>query len=858
MGLRTYQAKRDFDKTPEPRGRAKRRRSDHLTFVIQKHAARRLHHDFRLELDGVLLSWAVPKGPPTEPGAKVLAVRTEDHPLEYGSFEGVIPAGEYGGGTVMLWDHGRWTPDGDAHTALARGKLDFRLDGERLRGRWTLTRMRGGRDAAKENWLLIKRHDREPGGQTADPGLDESVTTGRSMQQIAAGKGSTKPRRKRAPQDAPANSRSRRKARSQFDPSVATGARKARQPRALQPQLATLAQHAPSGDGWLHELKFDGYRMLAHVTHHRARLITRGGKDWTDRFPEIAAAVEALPLEQGILDGEIVVFGAGGISDFQALQNSLRGGRGKQVYCLFDLPHCAGYDLTGTPLAERKELLAHLLAEAPSDRLRFSEHVAGDGAGFLRHACELGLEGAVSKRADAGYQQARSKQWIKTKCLARQEFVVGGMTAPEGSRSGFGALLLGTYDARGELRFAGRVGTGFTRRSLAELSTKLGKLERNRPPFADPPTGADARGVRWLKPECVVEVAFTEWTNDGVLRHPSFLGVREDKDPRDVHREQPARAAVARAATPRTAAAQRPPPRERNTAPAGVRLTHPDRVLYPDLGITKAELAEYYVAVADRLLPHVVDRPLTVVRCPRGQGEKCFYQKHATQGLPDEIRAVTVREKDDTSEYLAIDDLPGLIALVQLGVLELHPWGSRADRLDRPDRIVIDLDPGPGVAWARVVAAANRMRELLAELGLQSWARTTGGKGLHVVIPIERRSDWSEVKQFSKDLVALLARSEPRGFVLTASKAARRGKIFLDYLRNDRGATTVASYSTRARPGAPVATPLAWSEVRPELDPAAFTIRTVPDRVAHAKVPWAGFDDVKQSLTRSVRAAVRR
>lgn len=838
--LDTYRAKRDFGRTPEPRGAAARKRVKRLSFVIQKHAASRMHHDFRLELDGVLLSWAVPKGPPSEPGGKALAVRVEDHPLEYADFEGVIPKGEYGGGTVMLWDRGTWRPEGDPRAALDAGRLSFELAGERLRGRWTLVRTGGRERGSKENWLLVKRSDTNPDAHTEPAQLDRSVATGRTMRAIAAEADRT------WTSAGEQENENERRRNGRVDPAALTGARRAAQPKALEPQLATLTESVPEGDDWLHELKYDGYRLLAFRDGKRVRLRTRRGNDWTERFPTVAEAIAALPVNRAVLDGEVVVLDSHGASDFQALQNSLdRGEAAAHVFFAFDLPFCEGYDLRASPLAERKALLARLLARSrPS--LRFSEHVRGSGPDFLRQACELGLEGTVAKRADSRYESRRTRTWLKLKCLKRQEFVVGGYTEGTGSRARLGALLLGVHGEDGELRYAGKVGTGFTARSLRELASALAELEIDEAPFVDPPRGREARGAHWAKPDLVVEIAFTEWTADGSLRHPSFQGMREDKGPEEVVRERPRESKGSRSAVTRDGV-------------AGVELSHPDRVLYPEQGITKAELAAYYESVADAILPHLVDRPLTIVRCPRGRAASCFYQKHANEGIPAPVRAIRVTEQGGAArDYLAVDDLAGVVTLVQLGALELHPWGSRADRIDRPDRIVIDLDPGPGVPWKRVVEAAAEMRAIFEELELASFLRTTGGKGLHVVLPIDRRSSWDEAKDFAREAAAALARRDEEAFVLTATKARRQGRIFVDWLRNARGATAVASYSSRARPGAPVAMPIAWKELAPKLDPSAFTVRTVPRLLARRRRdPWEGFFDLRQSLTKRVREGVR-
>jgi bifunctional non-homologous end joining protein LigD len=879
MSLREYKKRRDFRKTPEPavNGAAKAghtKKTGHQ-FVIQKHDASRLHYDFRLELDGTLKSWAVPKGPSLDPKVKSLAVHVEDHPLSYAGFEGVIPEGEYGGGTVMVWDRGEWIPEGDAAKDYRAGKLKFELKGEKLHGSWALVRMGGRAGGDGKNWLLIKHNDEAARSTAKYEVLKKeplSVISERDLPEIAeaadrtwhsnghAGKGAKKPRPKPAEQPLANNTTSRSLAK-------ATGARKANQPTKLQPQLATLAQEVLTGDGWLHELKFDGYRILAFLKNGRVRLISRTGKDWTKRFPAIAKAVGELPLKQAILDGEIVALNDRGISDFQRLQNALSAGEDAElVYYVFDLPHCGGYNLTATPLMERKELLqTHALAALKSNDglIRYSDHVVGQGEEVLRQACHSVMEGIVSKRADAPYEHARSRTWLKVKCTQRQEFVICGYTKPTGARVGLGALLLG-YHQDGDLVYAGRVGTGFTNESLRALTRKLKDLCAKESSFKKPLTSAQRRGVTWVEPKLVGEVEFTEWTDEGLLRHPSFLGLREDKPASKITREK-AISMKGRAKTTRSTLASRQMNRKTSAAKAasdssivaGVTITHPDRVLYPEMRLTKLDLARYYESVADWILPHVIDRPLTLVRCPRGRGKQCFYQKHIAGALPPGIREVPIKEKSGTDQYLAIDDLPGLIALVQMGVLEFHPWPARADNVEAPDRLIFDLDPGEGISLADVIVATRELRERLAEIGLEAFLRTSGGKGFHVVAPLSRRNSWDELKQFAKAVADDMVRRAPDRYVATLSKAKRRGKIFVDYLRNQRGSTAVASYSTRARENAPVATPLASKELTARLKPDHFTVANVGQRLAKLKAdPWADFSTVRQSLTKAMFAAL--
>jgi bifunctional non-homologous end joining protein LigD len=645
------------------------------------------------------------------------------------------------------------------------------------------------------------------------------------------------------------------------------GARKAALPSMIKPQLATLAEDVPTGDDWLHELKFDGYRILAIVKNSQVRLISRNGKDWTKRFPGVAAAVGELTLKQGILDGEVVSLNEKGVSDFQQLQNALkRGDEAALVYYVFDLPYFSGHDLTGVALVERKRALAQIFraANARNDGLiRYSDHVQGEGAAVLEQACRGAMEGIVSKRMSAKYEQTRSRTWLKVKCVKRQEFVVAGYTKPSGARVGLGALLLG-YHKDGELVYAGRVGTGFTDESLRQLVKELKPRRTKEPPFARGLTAAQRRGVTWVKPELVAEVEFTEWTDESLLRHPSFQGLREDKPPKQVTREEVlpmprASKPVSQAPAARVARAAKSSKTSSNGASsvAGIGISHPDRILYPEMGITKLALAHYYEQVADWALPHIVDRPLTLVRCPTGRGGECFYQKHLNAMLPASVRGVMIREKENEEEYVVVDDLPGLIALVQIGVLEMHPWPARADKIEAPDRLVFDFDPGEGVTWPAVVDAARETRDRLGELGLETFLRTSGGKGLHVVAPLARRNSWEQLKSFAKAVADDMVRRSPARYIATLSKAKRRGKIFVDYLRNQRGATAIASFSTRARAGAPVAAPLAWSELSTRLKPNAYTVVNMPRRLARlTSDPWEGFFHVRQSITQGMIAAL--
>jgi bifunctional non-homologous end joining protein LigD len=890
MSLKEYKRKRDFRRTPEPSGKGAKS-APGRQFVIQKHAARRLHYDFRLEHDGTLKSWAVPKGPSLDPSVKSLAVQVEDHPLDYATFEGIIPPGEYGGGTVMVWDHGTWEPEVDATKGLRSGKLKFKLHGEKLHGSWALVRMGGKAGDDGKNWLLIKHRDAEakPAGE-----LDilerqpRSVISGREMDEIAADADSVwSSNRKKSAKKPTSAARSKTKKSpmkrraskatvvdsliSSKDLAKVAGARRAAMPANFRPQLATLASRVPSGDGWLHELKFDGYRILAVIQNGEVRLLTRRGNDWTTRFRPVAEALEELKIESAILDGEVVSLDPQGISNFQQLQNSMKRGRPESlVIYVFDVPYLAGYALTQTPLVERKEVLARLLLSANPDNngaVRYSDHIRGQGENVLQHACRSAMEGIISKRADSTYQQSRTASWLKIKCLKQQEFVIGGYTKGQGSRVGFGALLVGYYD-HGDLIFAGRVGTGFTTQSLKDLAAVLKKRAVDAPPFKNPPSGFRRRGVTWVRPELVAEIEFSEWTSDGRLRQPSFQGLREDKPTKEVVREKPKAPTKTSVGSQmsgvrsKTSSRKNPKSDTRqqtsDTQFAGVRLTNPDRVLYPGQGLTKRDLAEYYEQIADWILPYLANRPLTLVRCPEGHTGQCFYQKHLTDAMPEAVHGVKIKEKGKTEEYVMIKDAAGLVSLVQMGVLEMHPWPARNDNLERPDYLVFDLDPGEGVEWKSVVEGAKDLRKRLEAVGLTTYLRTSGGKGLHVVVPIQRRNTWDELKQFAKSVADTMGREQPDRYLATMSKAKRRGRIYVDYLRNQRGATAIASYSSRARDGAPVATPLAWDELTARTRADMYNVTNLPKRLAKlSHDPWENFFSPKQSLTREIQAAFK-
>ena len=894
--LQTYRAKRNFGKTAEPRGKASRKKG--FRYVIQKHDATRLHYDLRLELDGVMLSWAVTRGPSLVPGDKRLAIHVEDHPIEYNTFEGTIPKGEYGGGTVMIWDRGTWTPDHDPHKGLKKGHLDFELQGQKLKGHWHLVRMRKRPGERQEPWLLIKATDdlartkRDPDILDAMP---DSATSGRTMEEIATQAKkvwhSNKPARTAPKTNAASNNHvALRHNGGGAPPRAATVIGKRRKTRAkksasrssmpefIEPSLATLSSTVPQRGDWLHEIKFDGYRIQARIDGGKITLKTRSGLDWTKKFPAIKEACVALADHDVILDGEVVSTNTDGVSDFSALQDDIKAGRQDRMdYYVFDLLHRDGRDLTGMPLTERKRELQSLLKSLPrKSRIHFSDHFDEDGSTILKHACHLHLEGIVSKRTDAPYRSGRSGDWFKTKCSSNQEFIVIGYEPSDKQGRLIRSILLGYYEGDA-LHYAGRVGTGWNQAQERELEHRLKAMVRKTTPLAAIPAEERRHGVRWVEPQMVVEVDFRGWTAGARVRQGSLQGIREDKPAKQVVREikrMPETAPVKQAAvrqktatktgsTKSTSAnsragqtAPRKPGKAQPTTVAGVALTHPERVYWEDAGVTKAMLAEYYTQVWDWMRPHVTGRVLALVRCPDGASGTCFFQKHASAGI-DTSHLKLVPDDGDTS--IAVDSVEGLIALAQSGVLEIHVRGSTVDRLEEADRLVFDLDPGPGVEWGAVVAAAREVRQRLSDLKLESFVKTTGGKGLHVVLPISP-VPWDTAKAFCRRLAEQMASDSPDRFTATVKKSARKNRIFIDYLRNSREATAIAPYSTRARPGATVSVPLTWDELGSQKTSNAFTLKNLPKRLARLrKDPWPALDRLKQSLPElAAKATLRR
>ena len=849
MSLQRYHEKRDFHATPEPRGRVRAKRAQALSFVIQKHAASHLHYDFRLELDGVLLSWAVPKGPSLDPADKRLAMHVEDHPIEYGGFEGTIPKGQYGGGTVMVWDRGSWEPVGDPHDGYARGHLKFELHGEKLHGRWALVKTHGNRyggRGARDAWLLIKDAD-----DHARRGVEahivesepDSVLTQRSIDEIATGAEHEWRSDRSVKQNLAAGAIAH-----EAEPSP--GSKRA-MPARLLPMLATLVKAPPHGDDWMHEVKYDGYRMLCRIENGKARVQSRNGKDWTAQVSGLARDAARLDVESAWIDGELCAIDAQGRSSFQALQNAFEGtAAASLVYFAFDLLYLDGRDLRELPLQRRKALLKAVL-ERSKTQIRYSPDVRGAGAQVFKQSCPAGLEGIISKRIDSTYADGRrTRDWLKVKCLRRQEMVIGGYTEPQGSRNGFGALLLGYYED-GVLRYSGKVGTGFNETTLTTLFNKLKRREQDAPPFANAPRGYAAKGAHWLRPELVAEIQFTEWSEGGALRHPVFIALREDKKASEVVREKE---------MPLAADMPAPPSRGRRRGEsdahdgadtvAGVKLTHADKRMFPEADISKLALAQYYADVVDWIVPHLAGRPLSLVRCPDGWNGECFYQKHADRAVHRAVRRVDVPEGEHTAQYFAAESLAAIVGLVQWGVLELHPWGSRVPQLDKPDRLIFDFDPADDVPWSALRAAVLDLRTLLDQLGLRGFLKTTGGKGLHVVVPIRRTLNWAQAKTFTRAIADLFARTYPDRFIATLSKSKRAGKIFIDYLRNAEGATAIVPYGVRARANAPVSTPIAWDELGPDVRFHVYNVKSLPQRLRQLKKdPWEDFFATQQTIT---------
>jgi bifunctional non-homologous end joining protein LigD len=825
--LSRYRAKRDFSRTAEPSGSGKARAaSKSRRYVIQKHAARRLHYDLRLEFDGVFKSWAVTKGPSLDPRDKRLAVEVEDHPLDYGGFEGTIPKGEYGGGTVQLWDRGTWSaPSGRAiRASLNAGELKFTLQGERLKGGWVLVRMKRDRTGGKRNnWLLIKHRDRfAKDDGDALLGTDRSVASGRTMAQIAAGKAAKRTRPKKASR------------------------RAATPPAFVPPQLAKLVEHAPAETGWGHEIKFDGYRMQMRVADGAVTLKSRKGLDWTARFPEIARAGNTLP--DCLIDGEIVAQDERGIPSFSLLQAALAEQEtGELVYFVFDLLFADGEDLRAERLTDRKSRLDELLSGRPGHHIRYVDHFETAADAILRSACRMLLEGVVSKRLAAPYRSGRGDSWVKTKCRAGQEVVIGGWTVREGRLR---SLLVGVHRGK-RLAYVGRVGTGFGERNIKPLLVALRARATERSPFSGDNAPAAATDIRWVRPELVAEIEFAGWTGSGMVRQAAYKGLREDKPPAEISEEPVLRRGASKKAGARKA--RSPGRKTSGVRVEGVAISNPDKALWPDAGdgrpVTKEDLANYDATVGPWMIEHLKGRPCSIIRAPDGIGGQRFFQRHAMQGTSSLIDLVKVQ--GDRKPYLEINRIEAIVAVAQSGGIELHPWNSSPGEPEVPGRFVFDLDPAPDVDFARVVDAAKELRERLQQLGLVPFCKTTGGKGLHVVTPLAQprrgRLAWPEAKAYARSVCAAMSADSPDRYVITMSKKERIGRIFLDYLRNGHKATAVAPLSPRAREGATVSMPLEWSQVRAGLDPARFTIRTVPALLKRSR-PWRDYRTAARPL----------
>lgn len=795
--LKEYNRKRDFKITKEPSGKkTAKKKSKKLVFVVQEHHASHLHYDFRLELDGVLKSWAVPKGPSLDPSDKRLAMQTEDHPLSYAKFKGTIPQGEYGGGEVFIWDSGTWEPEGDPHAALEKGDLKFKLKGKKLNGSFVLVRTR----FAKNSWLLIKHHD-------------EFEEVGYELDMMSE----MKPRKKAS-----------KKATKNKSAPLGKDA----WPGFIPPQLPRLVSSVPPESEWIHEMKFDGYRMQGHLKNGIGTFFTRNALNWSNNYPHLLNALEQLDVKNAIFDGEIVALDEKGRTNFQRLQNSFKSKNDKFLrYYIFDIMYLNGKDLRSLPLIERKEILKKALAGAP-ENIIYSEHITEQGEDFFQASCKHELEGIVSKLADSPYRSGRNDLWAKTKCTTRQEFVIGGWTDPQGGRTGIGALLLGIYE-KNKFRYAGRVGTGFNTETLRTLKKEFVPLEVEESPFeVNSPKG---KGIHWMEPVKVCEVSFGNWTDEGILRTPVFQGMREDKPAEDIHMEK-AKTKVTKTKSKHLAAVRE--------------ISSPDKILFKKEKITKQQVSDFYMAISKDMLPYLADRPLSLVRCPNGSEGTCFFQKHFTGSVPDSFTTFPVKENSGEGIYLSIDSAQGLQELVQLNAFEIHAWNCHKDTYMRPDQIVMDFDPGPGVPWDEVVEAAFELKEMLEDLDLKSFVKLTGGKGLHVHIPVAPLYDWDQIKSFSQSLALELVSRNPKKYTSNMSKKLRKNRIFVDYLRNGYGATAIVPYSLRARATSAIAIPLDWKELRRVKSPQEFTMDKALKKIKSRKSdPWEGMLEMKQTIS---------
>ncbi len=887
-----YNKKRNFDITPEPpeEESPRRNKARHaLQFVVQKHEARGLHYDFRLELEGTLKSWAVPKGPSLDPTDKRMAVQTEDHPLAYAEFEGHIPRGEYGGGDMIVWDHGIWQPHGDAIAAYKAGKIKFTLIGEKLSGDWMLVRTRGYGDNKKESWLLIKERD-----DVARPSDEYSILVARPESVIS---GNILPMDKNQNvKTTPLNTKNKN-VNSKIKTAVkeipktpaeknidAIPSKKVNKltseknsprlkkktgsiPEKFSPQLATLVNEPPEGD-WLYEIKFDGYRMLARVLKGKVNLFTRNGHDWTDRLPIQKKAIEALRLQDSWLDGEVVVLDENGLPSFQALQNAFDVGLSHDIiFYLFDAPYLNGFDLRESPLQERREELQKVLGKQKDESLRYSAVFDADHKSIVESACALSLEGVIGKRAGSNYVSRRSDDWIKLKCRLRQEFVIVGYTDPQGSRKGFGSILLGVHRNIDDpvLLYAGRVGTGFNEARLRDIYKKMHALERDTPPVSTKLTSEQNRGAHWIEPKLICEVEFAEWTGEGVLRQAAFISLRTDKPAKDIIRERPKtvagsgvrskpanKAVVKNAPVPKKAFAELKSNNGKIDV-AGVGISHPGRVLDAESGGTKLELAQFYESISEFILPHLSHRPVSLLRAPDGIAGEQFFQKHSENMAIPHITQLDKSLDPTHGRLMQIDNVEGLVGCTQMNTIELHTWGATTSQIEMPDRFILDLDPDPALPWRSVVEATRLTLSLLDELKLQAFIKTTGGKGMHVVVPLMPDAGWDYIKAFSKAVTEFMTKQIPERFVAKMGPKNRIGKIFIDYLRNARGASTVCAYSVRARPGLPVSVPISRNELEKVSHSDQWNINNLHERLDKLKAnPWGDYSGYKFKTSQKI------
>ncbi|MBX8493237.1 DNA ligase D [Pseudomonas cichorii] len=821
-----YTRKRNFEITSEPAETSEKKGKAHtraLSFVVQKHDARNLHYDFRLELGGTLKSWAVPKGPSLDPTQKRLAVHVEDHPLGYASFEGSIPEGQYGGGDVIVWDRGVWQPHGDPQETYRQGKLKFTLIGEKLTGDWALVRTRLKGSGDKEQWLLIKEKD-----AVARPAAEYDIIREQPQSVISGNQvGMT------------------RTVKEKKTPKKPRPAKQDTFPEQMAPQLATLVEAPPEGD-WLYEIKFDGYRILARLHDGDVKLLSRNGNDWTDRMPQLASALKALKLKDSWLDGEVVVLDSQGLPDFQALQNAFETGRSQDIlYYLFDAPFLKGQDMRERPVEERREALRQVLDKQKSTLLRYSDAFRVGHRNIVESASAMGLEGVIGKRAGSPYVSKRNADWIKLKCRLRQEFVIVGYTAPQGSRSGFGALLLAVNDEEAGLVYAGRVGTGFSAVLLKQLLKRLEPLQRDTSPLARPLNSAQKRNVQWLEPQRVCEVEFAQWTREGILRQAAFVGLRSDKPASDIVREHPQQ--VTAPSAPKVSRNARG-----KVNVAGIGVSHPERVIDRESQAQKIDLAHFYESIADWILPHLANRPVALLRCPEGVEGEQFFQKHAERLVIPHIHKLDPALDPGHAPLMEIDTVQALIGATQMGAIEFHTWGATHDRIETPDHLVLDLDPDPALPWRSMIEATQMLLAVLEELGLEAFLKTSGGKGMHIIVPLARQADWDSVKAFAKAIAEFVSRQLPERFTAVMGPKNRVGRIFVDYLRNTRGGSTVTAYSVRARPGLPVSVPISRDELEGLQSARQWHIGNLEQRLRQlGSDPWAGYRN-RQRITQKM------